>query len=140
MPKEPENVPHQKSPPRFAFMKFVVRDLEPMIAFYESVLGLVVTRRIDAPGALEVVLSPSAADAGFALVLYQHKDGRKMSVGSSHGPLALFVADTDVAHASTLAHGGASQTAPYTVSGIRVAFVTDPEGHELEFLSPSSKA
>jgi len=135
MSNEPQTAARPKTPPRFAFMKFVVRDLAAMTAFYETVLGLVVTRTIDVPSALEVVLSPAADDTGFSLVLYQHKDGREISPGTSHGPLAVFVADTDVAYASALAQGAASQTAPYTVSGIRVAFVADPEGHALEFLS-----
>ncbi len=140
MSNAPQTAARPKSPPRFAFMKFVVRDLDAMVAFYETVLGLVVTRKIDVPSALEVVLSPAADDTGFSLVLYHHKDGREISPGTLHGPLAVFVADTDVAYASTLAHGGTSQAAPYTVSGIRVAFVADPEGHALEFLSQPSVA
>lgn len=135
MSNAPQNAARPKLPPRFAFMKFVVRDLDAMVAFYESALGLVVTHKMDVPSALEVVLSPATDDPGFSLVLYQHKDGREISLASSHGPLALFVADTDAAYASALAHGATSQAAPYTVSGIRVAFVADPEGHALEFLS-----
>ena len=33
----------------FGFIKLVVRELEPMLAFYEKVLGLVAVQTIDTP-------------------------------------------------------------------------------------------
>lgn len=121
---------------RFGLVKFVVRDVAAMTAFYERALGLKVVRTIDLPTIVEKVLSfPGEPAGGFSLVLYYNKDDRPVAVGSGHGPLGLYVRDVDAAYAHAVACGAAGDRAPFDIGDMRIAFVSDPEGHQLEFLS-----
>lgn len=120
---------------RFGLVKFVVRDLDAMTAFYEQALGLVVTRTIDLPEIIEKVMTFPDDKSGFGLVLYYNKDDRAVSVGDGHGPLVLYVRDVDGAYAHAMACGAASARAPFSIGEMRIAFVRDPEGRELEFLA-----
>ncbi len=123
---------------RFGLVKFVVRDVEAMTAFYERALGLVVTRTIDLPMLIEKVLAFPGEPGGFSLVLYYNKDDREIAVGSGHGPLGLFVRDVDAAFAHAVACGATADREPFSLGDMRIAFVSDPEGHQLEFLSMRS--
>lgn len=123
---------------RFGFVKFVVRDLDAMTAFYERVLGLVCTRTIDLPAITEKVMSRPGDESGFGLVLYHNKDGRAVTVGDGYGPVGLYVRDVDTAYAHAVAHGAAPHRPPFEIGAMRIAFVLDPEGRELEFLSIKS--
>jgi predicted enzyme related to lactoylglutathione lyase len=120
---------------RFGFMKFVVRDLEPMKAFYEQAFGLVVAQRIDLPDAVELILRRPGEETGFSLILYWNKVGREVTVGTGHGPLGLFVRDVDAAYAHAVSRGAAPHRGPWDTEAMRVAFVLDPEGRELELIS-----
>lgn len=119
---------------RFGLVKFVVRDLAAMTEFYERALGLEVTRTIDLPAIVEKVMN-FPGDRGFSLVLYYNKDGRDVEVGSGHGPLGLYVRDVDAAYAHVVACGGTGERRPFDIGDMRIAFVRDPEGREIEFLS-----
>jgi lactoylglutathione lyase len=120
---------------RFGFMKFVVRDLPAMRSFYERALGLVVAQTIDLPDIVELVMRRPGEEAGFSLILYWNKDGRDVAMGSGHGPLGLYVRDVDAAFAHAVAHGAAPHREPWDTEAMRVAFVLDPEGRELELIS-----
>ena len=52
-----------------------------------------------------------------------------------HGPLGLYVRDVDAAYAHAVACGATGDRAPFDIGDMRIAFVSDPEGHQLEFLS-----
>jgi predicted enzyme related to lactoylglutathione lyase len=120
---------------RFGFMKFVVRDLEAMRSFYERALGLVVAQTIDLPDIVELVMRRPGEEAGFSLILYWNKDGRDVAVGTGHGPLGLYVRDVDAAYAHAVKEGATPHREPWDATGMRVAFVLDPEGRELELIS-----
>lgn len=125
------------SPPsaRFGFMKFVVRDLEAMKSFYERAFGLAVSKTIDLPDITELVMRRPGEDTGFSLILYWNKDDRPIEVGSGHGPLGLYVRDVDAAYAWAVSQGAAPHRPPWDAGAMRVAFVLDPEGRELELIS-----
>lgn len=118
---------------RFGFMKFVVRDLPAMKSFYERAFGLVVAQTIDLPDIMELVMRRPGEEAGFSLILLWNKDGRE--VGSGHGPLGLYVRDVDAAYAHAVSQGATAHRAPWDTEAMRVAFVLDPEGRELELIS-----
>ncbi len=118
----------------FAFMKFVVHDLKAMTAFYECLLDLRVVRTIDAGTATEVVLRPAGNTQGFCLVLYKPTDEIVAVIGNRYGPLGIYVESADSAFAHAIAQGAVAQRSPFDVPGLRVAFVQDPEGREIEFL------
>ena len=120
---------------RFGFMKFVVRDLEAMRSFYERAFGLVVSQTIDLPDIMELVMRRPGEDTGFSLILYWNKAGRDVSVGTGHGPLGLYVRDVDAAFAHAVSQGAAPHREPWDTGAMRVAFVLDPEGRELELIS-----
>jgi lactoylglutathione lyase len=120
---------------RFGFVKFVVGDLEAMRAFYERAFGLVVAQTIDLPDIVELVMRKPGEEAGFSLILYWPKAGGKVAVGSAHGPLGLYVRDVDAAFAHAVAQGAAPHREPWDATGMRVAFVLDPEGREIELIS-----
>lgn len=120
---------------RFGFMKFVVRDLDAMRSFYERAFGLVVSQAIDLPDIMELVLRRPGEETGFSLILYWNKDGPEVSVGTGHGPLGLFVRDVDAAYAHAVSQGATPHREPWDTGAMRVAFVLDPEGRELELIS-----
>ncbi|HEY3947810.1 VOC family protein [Phenylobacterium sp.] len=120
---------------RFGFMKFVVRDLQGMADFYTRAFGLAVTQTIDLPDITELVLRRPGEEAGFSLILYWNKDGRPVEVGSGHGPLGLYLRDVDAAYAWAVSQGATPHRPPWDTEAMRVAFVLDPEGRELELIS-----
>jgi len=120
---------------RFGFVKFVVQDLDAMRSFYERAFGLTVSQTIDLPDITELVMRRPGEETGFSLILYWNKDGRETTVGTAHGPLGLFVRDVDAAFAHAVSEGAAAHREPWDTGAMRVAFVLDPEGRELELIS-----
>ena len=131
----PQTATAPPSAPRFGFMKFVVRDLDAMRSFYERAFGLVVAQTIDLPDIMELVMRRPGEETGFSLILYWNKDGRDVAVGTGHGPLGLFVRDVDAAYAHAVSQGATPHREPWDTEAMRVAFVLDPEGRELELIS-----
>lgn len=120
---------------RMGFVKFVVRDLEAMRSFYERAFGLAVAQTIELPDIVELVMRRPGDETGFSLILYWNRDGREVAVGSAHGPLGLYVRDVDAAFAHAVKQGAAPHREPWDAAAMRVAFVLDPEGRELELIS-----
>jgi predicted enzyme related to lactoylglutathione lyase len=120
---------------RMGFVKFVVQDLEKMRSFYERAFGLVVAQTIDLPDIMELVMRRPGEEAGFSLILYWPKAGGNVTVGNAHGPLGLYVRDVDIAFAHAVKEGATPHREPWDATGMRVAFVLDPEGRELELIS-----
>lgn len=118
------------TPLGLGFLKFVVSDLEVMERFYLKALGMTVQKRLEFPGFTELILSSGGAD----LALLRYDDGREVTLGTASGPIGVYLDDVDGAYDRAIAAGGGSQQPPTTMGNIRVAFVTDPEGHEIEFL------
>ena len=120
---------------RFGFVKFVVADLDAMKSFYERAFGLVVAQTIDLPDIMELIMRRPGDEAGFSLILYWNKDGSKATLGTAHGPLGVYVRDVDAAYAHAVKEGATGHREPWDTPGMRVAFVLDPEGRELELIS-----
>ena len=124
---------------RMGFVKFVVQDLEKMRSFYERAFGLTVAQTIDLPDIMELVMRRPGDETGFSLILYWPKssalDRGSVAVGSAYGPLGLYVRDVDIAFAHAVKEGATPHREPWDATGMRVAFVLDPEGRELELIS-----
>jgi len=116
----------------FNFVKITVADIAAMETFYTGALGFTVQNRIDTPAFREVMMAQKAG--GFTLVLYQHTDGRALSNGNGWGPLGFIVRDCDKDHAAAIAKGASEVRAPAAFGGMKVSFISDPEGHEIELL------
>jgi predicted enzyme related to lactoylglutathione lyase len=106
-----------------------------MRSFYERAFGLVVAQTIDLPDIMELVMRRPGEETGFSLILYWNKAGGDVSVGAAHGPLGLFVRDVDAAYAHAVSQGATPDREPRDTEAMRVAFVLDPEGRELELIS-----
>jgi predicted enzyme related to lactoylglutathione lyase len=135
---ETATAPQAKTAPpsaRFGFVKFVVQDLAAMRSFYERAFGLAVSQTIDLPDITELVMRRPGEDTGFSLILYWNKTPTETAVGTAHGPLGLFVRDVDAAYAHAVREGATAHREPWDTGAMRVAFVLDPEGRELELIS-----
>lgn len=119
----------------FAFTKVIVRDLEGAVDFYGRVLGLDVAQVIEMDDLAERILAKPGQKGGANLILYQHKDGRALTLGDAHGPVGFYVRDVDAVYAHALAQGARGHRAPFDSGALRVAFILDPEGHEIELVS-----
>ena len=117
------------------FFKLVVKDLPAMLEFYERAFGFTVARKIESPLMEEAILTLPGADGRFSLVLYRWKDGRDITVGNGHGPVGLHTADVDAAFDHAVAQGASASVKPFSFPGARIAFVLDPEGHEVELIN-----
>ena len=122
---------------RFNFVKIVVSDIEAMESFYVRTFGFEVQNRIELPGLKESML---AQKGGFTLVLFQHTDGRAIDNGNGWGPLGFIVRDVEAEHAAAIAAGAREVRPPYGTGAMKVSFVSDPEGHEIELLQLSAAA
>ena len=120
---------------RFGFVKFVVADLDAMCSFYERAFGLVVAQTIEMDDLAERILAKPGQQGGANLILYQHKDGRKLTLGDAHGPVGFYVRDVDATYAHALSQGAQGHREPFDAGTLRVAFILDPEGHEIELVS-----
>jgi predicted enzyme related to lactoylglutathione lyase len=116
------------------FVKLIVADLPAMTAFYDRAFGLTCVRTIQMEGLEEAVLQRPGDERGPSLILYHHTDKRPLSLGTAHGPIGLAVPDVDAAFAQAVSVGGRPHRQPFDVPGMRIAFVLDPEGHEIELV------
>ena len=117
-----------------SFLKIFVADLDRSAAFYASALGLVPGGRMAAPAFDELILRASEGASGGSIVLCRWRDGRALEMGNANGAIGFSVADVDTVYARALEAGGASRLAPRSLGAARLAFVGDPDGHELELL------
>jgi lactoylglutathione lyase len=118
----------------FAFVKIIVRDLAAMEDFYKRALGLEAAQTVDLPDLTEKILQKPGG-SGPNVILYLHKDGREITLGNGWGPVGFYVRDVDAAYAHCLAEGATPSREPWDAGNLRVAFVLDPEGHEIELVS-----
>lgn len=119
----------------FAFTKVIVSDLDGAVDFYGRVLGLTVAQSIEMDDLAERIMGKPGQQGGSNLILYQHKDGRKLTLGDAHGPVGFYVRDVDATYAHALAQGAQGHREPFDAGTLRVAFILDPEGHEIELVS-----
>src|SRR4051812_24422552 len=119
----------------FAFAKIVVADLDRAVDFYARVLGLTVAQTIEMDDLAERILAKPGQQGGANLILYQHKDGRALTLGDAHGPVGFYVRDVDATYAHALSQGAQGHREPFDAGALRVAFILDPEGHEIELVS-----
>ena len=114
------------------FFKLIVRDMGVMQDFYTKTFGFEERSRFTLPSLEEVMLALPGEQ--FTLVLYRHTDDREVDIGSGYGPVGFLTRDVDAAFAHALATGATLVAAPRDMPGMRLAFIKDPEGHEIEMI------
>lgn len=117
---------------RWTFVKVFVRDLEAMIGFYEAAFEFKVEVRVDGDEFEEVLLRQ--ADEASLFGLLQWKDDRLQGQRPAVGIIGLVTDDIDAAVARALECGASLIHGPLQVPGSKVAFLTDIEGNEIEFV------
>jgi lactoylglutathione lyase len=120
---------------RFGFTKLVVVDLDASASFYTAVFGVKEQTRVQAEIAgrpIEEIIFTAAGPEAPTLVLLRFVD----QATPSHSELILgFITDDiDALFARVLTGGGAVAQAVETQPqhGVKVGFVTDPEGHLID--------
>jgi catechol 2,3-dioxygenase-like lactoylglutathione lyase family enzyme len=129
----PEEVPAPR--PVIDHVSFEISDLENSVEFYDAVFAVM--------GVRQVFRSSSAVAYGrHAPVLWIVKRGR--GPGPSFGHLAIAAAGrpaVDAAYSRALEHGGTDNGAPglrpHYGTNYYAAYVHDPDGYRLEFVSGS---
>ena len=126
----------------FGFTKLVVQDLDAMSAFYKEVAGLVEMARVqDVVGDRQIdeILFNATGEGGATFVLFKFLDRdapvqEEVILGFQTDDVASFVERAEKA--------GGKVVQPIEVKeahGVKVAFVTDPEGHLIEVVELLSK-
>jgi len=123
----------------FAFTKLVVGDLDNSAAFYEAVFGLKPQARINAEiggRAITEIVYEATGKGGAAFVLLAFNGVPRPAKGEVIVGFACDDVDAVVARA-TAAGGAVFQAARDAPEhGLRVGFLTDPEGHLIELIKP----
>lgn len=119
----------------FGFTKLVVQDLEGTAAFYKDVVGLVEMARIqDTVGHRQIdeILFNATGEGGATFVLFKFLD--RNAAAQNEVILGFQTSDLE-AFVERVQKAGGNVVQPIEVReahGVKVAFVTDPEGHLIE--------
>ncbi|MBY6262095.1 glyoxalase/bleomycin resistance/dioxygenase family protein [Azospirillum sp. 412522] len=119
----------------FGFTKLLVSDLEATATFYKTVCGLEEMARVDeeiAGRQISEILFKPPYEGAATFVLLKFLD---TSAPSTAEVILGFITDsTDAFVERTLGAGGTlvQEARDMPAHGVRVAFVTDPEGHLIE--------
>lgn len=119
----------------FGFTKLLVNDLEKTATFYKAVCGLVETARVSdeiAGRRIDEILFNATGVGGATLVLLKFVGSPKPS--NDEVILGFVTADLEAFVQRACAAGGAVSQGIREVPahGVKVAFVTDVEGHLIE--------
>lgn len=123
----------------FTFTKIVVNDLDAAERFYCDVIGLKLVAAVPATegdyAQDERVLSVSGTNDGPMLLLIRYLHRPTPQPGEAW--TGFIVSDVDAAAAAVEQAGGGVVIPCHTVEqqGVRVAIVTDPEGHMIELVT-----
>ncbi len=117
---------------RLNFMKLIVRDMPRMKAFYEAAFGFAPVNGFDTPEFEEIMLRQG--EDPFLILLLSYKDGRRHPDAAAHGPTGFVSEDVQASVDRAVAAGATVKMAPFEVGPTRVAFLADPEGHEIEII------
>lgn len=122
------------TPPAFFFVKINVKNMAQMLDFYDKAFGLKGVNTIESDVYVEVLCATPGMEKGPYVILFYNKDDREISLGNGWGPVGFFVTGVDSAYKHAIAAGATSHKEPYDSSGFRIAWVLDPEGHEIELV------
>lgn len=116
----------------FSFVKLIVDDLDMMLRFYLDAFGFVIVAKFEDDKIKEVILKQSGD--GMTLCLLRWKEDRFATQRNTIGILGFVTHDVGQSVKDALANGAQLIQDELKVPGSRVAFVSDPEGNEVEFV------
>ena len=111
-----------------------VSNLERSVAFYEEVIGLEVTHRIEIPNVSEVVLA--GADGNRIQLAWHHDHEGPIDHGNAFWKLYLNTDDCEGLYKRAIDAGCESISAPERLERwpVTAAFISDPDGYQVEIL------
>lgn len=134
----------------FSHITVRVSDLARALAFYRDGLGLrqLFDVRLDGPGLDAVtgaagsrgrmvgLLVPGPGKVSIELIHFEHPPLERPPEGrfTGWGNISLSVADIEKAHAECVARDLAPLSPPVEVGGVRMFFLTDPDGARIEII------
>ncbi len=121
-----------------------VGDLDRSLAFYTDVLGMRQLRRKDFPeGRFTLAFVGYQEESeGAALELTHNWDTSEYTLGNAYGHIALEVEDAYAACEKIKQKGGkvTREAGPMKHGTTIIAFVTDPDGYQIELIQRGSRA
>jgi len=120
------------APALFTFVKLTVADIDAATAFFEKGFGLTHADTVDTPGFREHMMT--GAKGATTIVLFHWKDGRAIDTGNGYGPVGMISRDLDADLARAIAAGAKQRGETVNFGPARIAFVTTPQGHEIEIM------
>lgn len=120
-------------------IRVLAADAEAAATFYQKAFGMSETRRpVETPTFTEIVINSGSTPelarraTSTAIVIATRAEGAPAAGGMA--ALILQVPDLDAAIAAVKANGGTLMRPASTFGNLRVAFVEDPDGNQVELI------
>jgi len=129
---------HAEPPARIGYVSLKVRDLERSLHFYETVIGLKQSRRLQASkDVVEVLLNGEAGnDASGVMLMHDARRDRPYELGDGYSRMIVYVDDLSRIAAALPESGGTTVRAVTRVEALKISIMLarDPDGYLIEFV------
>ncbi len=117
-----------------------VADLERSVTFYEEVMGLKLDQRIQIPNVNEAILVGQDGSSGIQLAEHLDRTG-VIDHGNAFWKLYIHTDDCEGLFRKAIEAGSTSNGAPQRLEQwpVTIAFITDPDGYEIEIVQSHSE-
>jgi lactoylglutathione lyase len=123
---------------RIGYVSLKVRDLERSLHFYETVMGLKQSRRLQASkDVVEVLLhAADASDASGVMLMHDARRDRPYELGDGYSRMVVYVDDLRRIVDALPASGGTTVRATTRVEALKISIMLarDPDGYLIEFV------
>ena len=129
----------QESGIRVRTVRVLATDAEAVATFYQKAFGMSETSRpVETPAFTEIIINtgstPEIARHATSTPIVIATRAADAPAAGGLAALILQVPDMDAAIAAVKAAGGTLMRAPSTFENLRVAFVEDPDGNQVELI------
>jgi lactoylglutathione lyase len=129
---------HAEPPARIGYVSLKVRDLQRSLHFYETVIGLKQSRRLQASkDVVEVLLDNEAGNAASGVMLmHDARRDRPYELGEGYSRMIVYVDDLRRISDALPQSGGTTVRAVTRVAALKISIMLarDPDGYLIEFV------